>query len=279
MSTPAPARAGERVGSILLAGAGRMGSAMLDGWLAMGIPGQDLTVVDPAPSPELAATCRMEGVSLNPQEIGRPDIVILAVKPQVLDSVVPTLSPIVTAATLLVSVVAGKTMADLQARFPVAEVLVRAMPNTPAAVGRGITGVASQGDLSAAQQDAVDRLLRSIGQVEWLASEADIDAVTAVSGSGPAYVFYLTECLAKAGEAAGLDAQLAGRLARATVEGAGELMYRQPEVGPAILRQNVTSPGGTTAAALDVLSSPDGLAPLMIRAVAAARQRAGELSG
>ncbi len=256
-----------------------MGSAMLDGWLAMGIPGQDLTVVDPAPSAELAANCRTHGVHLNPKQLARPDIVILAVKPQVLDSVVPTLEPIVTAATLLVSVVAGKTMADLRTRFPAAEVVIRAMPNTPAAVGRGITGVASQGDLSNAQRTAVDRLLTSIGQVEWLASEADIDAVTAVSGSGPAYVFYLTECLAKAGEAAGLDAQLAGRLARATVEGAGELMFRQPEVGPAMLRQNVTSPGGTTAAALEVLGSPDGLGPLMVRAVAAARRRAGELSG
>ena len=204
-----------------------MGSAMLDGWLAMGIPGHDMTVVEPAPSPELAATCRTHGIGLNPSSLAGPDILVLAVKPQMLDDVAPTLAPVVTAATLLVSVIAGKTVADLRSRFPAVSVVVRAMPNTPAAVGRGITGVASEGDLSETRRASVDRLLQAIGRVEWLSSEAAIDAVTAVSGSGPAYVFYLTECLAKAGEAAGLDAQLAARLARATVEGAGELMFRQ----------------------------------------------------
>ena len=281
MTSPATAEDGASAstGSILLAGAGRMGQAMLNGWLAMGIRGRCLTVVDPMPSAELAETCRTHEIRLNPDSLITPDILVLAVKPQMLDSVVPALAPIAGPQMLLLSVIAGKTVADLQARFPAVPVLVRAMPNTPAAVGRGITGVACHGPISPGQHAAVDQLLRAIGQVEWLVSEAAIDAVTAVSGSGPAYVFYLTECLAKAGEAAGLDPEMAARLARATVEGAGELMFRQPELTPTVLRQNVTSPAGTTAAGLEVLAAPDGLEPLIRRTVAAAQRRAGELAG
>ena len=281
MTSPGPADGGAATGSILLAGAGRMGQAMLEGWLATGIAGRSLTVVDPFASDDLKALCAAQDIGLNPPLDGRapPDILVLAVKPQMLDAVAPALAPVVGPRTLLVSIIAGKTVGDLSARFPAARVLVRAMPNTPAAVGRGITGVASEGDITAAQRAAVDHLLRAVGQVEWLASEALIDAVTAVSGSGPAYVFYLTECLARAGEAAGLDAGLAARLARATVEGAGELMFRQPDLSPAVLRQNVTSPGGTTAAALDVLAAPDGLDLLVKRTVAAAQRRAHDLSG
>ena len=145
------------------------------------------------------------------------------------------------------------------------------MPNTPAAVGRGITGVAASAATSQAQKDRAHTLLGSIGQVVWLDDEALIDAVTAVSGSGPAYVFYLVECMAKAGEAAGLPADIAIRLARATVEGSGELMFKTPETDAAQLRKNVTSPGGTTAAALDVLMADDGLAPLMTKAIGAAK--------
>ena len=270
-----------RFGSILLVGAGRMGRALLEGWLAMGVEGRDLAVIDPHPSGELEDLCRRCGVALNPPvaDLGPPDILVLAVKPQMLDAAAPSLASTLGPGSLLLSIIAGKTMQDLTARFPAARVLVRAMPNTPAAVGRGITGVAAHGDITAAQRDTVSRLLEAVGRVEWLPSEALIDAVTAVSGSGPAYVFYLTECLAKAGEAAGLEPAVAARLARATVEGAGELMFRQPDLTPASLRQNVTSPAGTTAAALDVLAAPGGLEPLMARTVAAALRRARDLAG
>jgi pyrroline-5-carboxylate reductase len=173
---------------------------------------------------------------------------------------------------------AGKTIADIAHRLPSAAAIVRAMPNTPAAVGRGISGAVAGPGVGAEQRELADRLLSAVGRVEWLPDEALMNAVTAVSGSGPAYVFYLAECLAEAGAAAGLPREIAARLARATVEGAGELMARMP-APPDELRRNVTSPGGTTAAALDVLSAPDGLPRLMRAAVEAARQRAEELSG
>ena len=253
-----------------------MGGALLEGWLARGIAGRRLTVGDPHPAPAITATCAAAGIALNPPlaELAVPDVVVLAVKPQALDAVAPSLAPALGPRTLLLSVIAGKTMHDLATRWPHAGAIVRAMPNTPAAVGRGMTGVVAGAPLSEPQRRMLDRLLRAVGQVEWLPDEAAIDAVTAVSGSGPAYVFFLTECLAKAGEKAGLDAQLAGRLARATVEGAGELMFRTPGTTPETLRQNVTSPGGTTAAALAVLMEPHGLPALMARAVSAAQRRA-----
>ena len=267
--------------SIALVGAGRMGGAMLRGWLDLGIAAERLIVLDPQPSQDIAALCATRGLALNPspESVGEVDIVILAVKPQMLDAVAPGIAPMVGARTLLLSVIAGKTVADLAARLPAAGVIVRAMPNTPAAVGRGITGVATRTPLAAEQRESVDRLLRAVGRVEWLDDEGQIDAVTAVSGSGPAYVFYLAECLAKAGERAGLAPDLALRLARATVEGAGELMYREADVEPAVLRRNVTSPGGTTAAGLEILAGPAGLEELVERTVAAAKRRAEELAG
>lgn len=269
------------IGTILLAGAGKMGGAMLDGWISTGIDGRTVTVVDPQPSEALRTSCAERGIALNPPiaEIVSPDTLVLAVKPQALDAVAPAIAPLIGPTTLLLSVIAGKTMQDLAVRLPAARVIVRAMPNTPAAVGRGITGVVANGRLTDAQHRAVDRLLGAVGRIEPLESEDQIDAVTAVSGSGPAYVFYLTECLAKAGQAAGLDPALAARLARATVEGAGELMFRSPDVEPGVLRQNVTSPGGTTAAALDVLTGSVGLEDLIGRAVLAAQKRARDLAG
>ncbi len=279
--TAAPSETATVAGSILLAGAGKMGGALLEGWLALGIEGRRVTVVDPHPTEALEASCGAAGVALNPPpgQIAVPDVLVLAVKPQALDMVAPSIAPAIGPQTLLLSVIAGKTMRDLAARLPHAAVILRAMPNTPAAVGRGITGVVANGPLSEAQRQLIDRLLQAVGRVEWLASEDLIDAVTAVSGSGPAYVFFLTECLAKAGEEAGLDAELARRLARATVEGAGELMFRTPGTTPEILRRNVTSPGGTTAAALEVLMGPQGMPPLVSRAVAAAQRRAKDLAG
>ena len=264
--------------SLTLVGAGKMGGAMLLGWLKLGLAAKRAFVVEPFPSEELKALCVATGVTLNgaPQQ---SDVVVLATKPQMLDSAAATLVPLVGPKSLVISILAGKTIANLQARLPHTQALVRAMPNTPAAVGRGITGVFATDAVSPGQRDITTQLLGAIGRVEWVESEDQIDMVTAVSGSGPAYVFYLAECLAKAGEAAGLPAELAARLARATVEGAGELMFQEPQTAPSQLRINVTSPGGTTAAALEVLMADAGLAALMARAVAAAKRRAAELSG
>lgn len=267
--------------SLTLVGAGRMGSAMLSGWLAMGLRGDAIAILEPAPYAELIALCAAKGVALNPAPAAQApaEALILAVKPQMLDSAAPSLGKLIGPGTLVVSILAGKRIADIVGRLPGASAVVRAMPNTPAAIGRGVTGVAASPAVSDRQRAMTDALLGAVGSVEWLDSEDLIDAVTAVSGSGPAYVFYLTEALAKAGEAAGLPSDLAMRLARATVEGSGELMRQSSEIPPAKLRENVTSPGGTTAAALAVLMAGDGLEPLMRDAVAAALRRAGELSG
>ena len=265
--------------TLALAGAGKMGGAMLAGWQALGLKGAGVCVIDPMPSPEMAALCAKGGFALNPAAPAAPEVLVLAIKPQMLDAAAPALEALAGLDTLLISIIAGKTVANLRARFPRAGAIVRAMPNTPAAVGRGVTGAFASKGMTAAQKASADTLFAAIGGVVWVEDEGLIDAVTAVSGSGPAYVFYLTECLAEAGEAQGLPSDLAMRLARATVEGAGELMFRDAASAPAALRKNVTSPGGTTAAALEVLMAAGGLAPLMTRAVAAARRRAGELSG
>ncbi|MDB5510448.1 MAG: pyrroline-5-carboxylate reductase [Hyphomicrobiales bacterium] len=267
--------------SLALVGAGRMGTAMLQGWLAMGLPADAVSIFEPAPSPDLMALCSDKGLRLNPslQQTSAPDVLVLAIKPQMLDAAAPGLAPLAGKGTLVLSILAGKRIADLAARFPLAAAIVRTMPNTPAAIGRGISGVAANAAVTECQRGFTTALLGAVGQVEWLADECLIDAVTAVSGSGPAYVFLLAESLAKAGEAAGLPADLALRLARATVEGSGELMRLSPGTPPSTLRENVTSPGGTTAAALAVLMGAEGLDPLMRDAVAAALRRAGELSG
>jgi pyrroline-5-carboxylate reductase len=178
----------------------------------------------------------------------------------------------------VLSILAGKTIAGIKGALPGSQAVVRAMPNLAASIGRGATGAYASPGASVRQRAMAGALLAGNGLVEWVGSEDLIDAVTAVSGSGPAYVFHLVECLAQAGIAAGLEAEVARRLAQATVEGAGELM-RTSGLDPAILRRNVTSPGGTTAAALEVLMAEDGLGPLMCRAVEAAKRRAGELAG
>ncbi len=267
--------------SLILVGAGRMGSAMLSGWLAMGLPGKAIAIIEPAPSPELTALCAANGVRLGTDAtgLGAAEVVILAVKPQMLDAAAPSLAALIGPDTLIVSILAGKTIANIAARLPGASAMVRAMPNTPAAIGRGITGVAASPAVTPRQRQMADALLGAVGAVEWLSNESLIDAVTAVSGSGPAYVFLLAESLARAGEAAGLPADLAARLARATIEGSGELMRLSPDVAPSKLRENVTSPGGTTAAALGILMGEEGLDRPMKDAVLAALRRAGELSG
>jgi pyrroline-5-carboxylate reductase len=265
-------------GTILLVGAGKMGSALLEGWLALGIAPNRLAVIEPQPSGNITALAS-QGLNLNPPP--HPDhevaAVVIAVKPQVAPQVMPTLVPLVGAATVVVSIMAGRTLHFLGTALPRAA-LVRAMPNTPAAVGRGITVAVPNACVSAAQRDLVHALLSAVGAVEWINDEALMDAVTALSGSGPAYVFLLAETMAHAGCAAGLPPLLAEALARATVAGSGELLHRS-RLDAATLRQNVTSPGGTTAAALDVLMARDGLQELMTKAIAAAAKRSHELAG
>jgi pyrroline-5-carboxylate reductase len=265
--------------SLVLVGAGKMGGAMLDGWLAMGLPASAVTVVDPAPSPELVACSARTGLTLNPSSppADAPEVLVLGIKPQMLDAAAAGIGAFVGPSTLVVSILAGKTAANIRTRLPAAAV-VRAMPNLPASVGRGMTGAFADPGTSPMQRETAAALLSAIGRVEWVEDEGLIDAVTAVSGSGPAYVFLMVECLAAAGRAEGLPEDVALRLARATVEGAGELLFRS-DLGADILRRNVTSPGGTTAAALDVLMAEDGMEPLMRKAVAAARRRAEQLSG
>jgi pyrroline-5-carboxylate reductase len=266
--------------TIVFVGAGKMGSALLSG-LTSGAGGAKVLVLEPSPSPEAERICREKGFELRASASAQDapaDVLLLAVKPQALDAAAPAIAPLVGSKTLVVSILAGKRIADLAARLP-AGAFVRAMPNTPAAIGRGVSGAYASEEASAEQRAIAQTLLSAGGAVEWVDDEKLIDAVTAVSGSGPAYVFYLTECLAAAGVAAGLPEELSMRLARATVSGAGELMRRSEQSSPAVLRENVTSPGGTTAAALAVLMADDGMGPLLQRAVEAARRRAGELSG
>lgn len=265
--------------SLVLVGAGKMGGSMLEGWLKVGMKPSGVTVIDPRPSEEMARFCTEKGIALNPADLSAPEVLVLAIKPQMLGEAAPAVNGYLGPRTLIISILAGKTIGDLKSRLPAASAIVRAMPNLPASIGRGATGAATNPEVSEEQRLTADALLSSNGIVEWLPSEDLIDAVTAVSGSGPAYVFHLVECLAEAGAAAGLPADLAGRLARATVTGAGELLF-QSELPPATLRQNVTSPGGTTAAALEVLMrDQDGLKGLMREAVAAAKRRAEELAG
>ena len=266
-------------GPIVLIGAGNMGGAMLSGWLKSGISGSSVIVIDPGPSPAMAALIADNGAR---HETSAPDgvkasVIFVAVKPQVVDQVLPPLKGLVGPETVVVSVAAGKTIANLESHLGEAAT-VRAMPNTPAMIGRGVTGAFANNRVSETQRDFVHALLKVSGPVEWVATEGDIDAVTAVSGSGPAYVFYLVECMAEAGRKAGLPADLAMRLARETVAGAGELLHQSPD-DASRLRQNVTSPGGTTAAALAVLMAEDGMQPLFDKAIAAARTRAEELAG
>jgi pyrroline-5-carboxylate reductase len=265
-------------GTILLAGAGKMGSAMLEGWLALGLSPENVAVIEPQPSRDILALSE-RGLRLNPARDAAGDVaaVVIAVKPQVADEALPALVTFVGGTTVVVSIMAGRTLQFLADSLPRAA-LVRAMPNTPAAIGRGITVAVANARVSDEQRALVDALLSAVGVVEWIADEALMDAVTALSGSGPAYVFLLAETMARAGTVAGLPAALAATLARATVAGAGELLNRSP-LDPATLRQNVTSPGGTTAAALEVLMGEGGLERLMSEAIAAATKRSRDLAG
>jgi pyrroline-5-carboxylate reductase len=265
-------------GLLVLVGAGKMGGALLEGWLQLGLDPRQVAVLEPQPAPSIAALAD-RGVRLNPQPQALQNVaaIVVAVKPQIAPQAVPALAPLVSASTVVVSIMAGRTLAFLAGALARPCALVRAMPNTPAAIGRGIT-VAVARNADAAQRQLAHRLLAATGAVEWVDDESLMDAVTAVSGSGPAYVFLLAEALAQAGVAAGLPPALAAKLARDTVAGSGELLHRSP-LDAATLRKNVTSPGGTTAAALAVLMNDNGLAALMEKAVAAATARSRELAG
>jgi pyrroline-5-carboxylate reductase len=268
----------DRLG-LLLVGCGKMGGAMLEGWLQRRIVDR-VAIVEPHAASTAAFRDR-PGVAVHADlgEIGafKPGVVVFATKPQVMDKVVPAYRSLATPRTVFLSIAAGKTIGFFENALGAVPV-IRAMPNTPAQIGRGITVACPNRHVDAAQRAQAAALLAAVGEVGWVDDEALIDAVTAVSGSGPAYVFLLAECLAEAGAAAGLPPDLAMQLARATVSGAGELLHQSSEPA-ATLRQNVTSPAGTTAAALSVLMADDGLRPLMIKAVAAAAKRSRELAG
>jgi pyrroline-5-carboxylate reductase len=279
MSAASPAAA--KAGTLILVGCGQMGSAMLRGWLARGAA-ERFIVVEPAGAQ--AALAEASGIGAvgwhrAADELPSgllPDAVVFAVKPQLIDAVVPAYRRWVRPQTLFLSIAAGTTIAGL-ARHLGEAAIVRSMPNTPAAIGRAITVACPNPRVSATQRELCDALLAAIGESTWVEDEALMDAVTAVSGSGPAYVFLLIEALAEAGARVGLPGDLALNLARATVAGAGELARLSAET-PAKLRENVTSPGGTTRAALDILMAENGLAPLLDRAVAAATARSRELA-
>lgn len=268
-------------GPVLLAGAGKMGGALLEGLLAQGLDPASVIVQEPNLPSDVAAHLAKRGVRAEarvdalPQA---PSVILVAVKPQVMDAVFPDLAKLAGQSTLVISIAAGRTIAGFETHLPPNSAVVRAMPNTPAAIGRGITVCVANAAVTDAQRSLCESFLSSVGEVCWVDNETLMDAVTAVSGSGPAYVFLLAEYLAKAGTAAGLDEATARRLANATVAGSGELLHRSG-LDPKTLRENVTSPGGTTAAALSVLMAEgQGLEPLLTRAVAAATARGRELA-
>lgn len=271
-------------GGVLLVGCGKMGGALLDGWIEGGRDPGSVVVVEPSAAVFARATASAPAGILryaSPHEISgayHPEIVVLAVKPQSMDEVAPNYRRFADDGAVILSIAAGRTIDYFHDALGKKAAIVRAMPNTPAAIGRGITGVIGNAYVSARHHALCEALLAAVGEVVWLTDEEQIDIVTAVSGSGPAYVFLLAEVLAAAGIRAGLPAELAQRLARVTVSGSGELLHQSAESAEQ-LRRNVTSPNGTTAAALAVLMAEPGLKELMEKAVAAATNRSRELAG
>ncbi len=254
---------------------------MLAGWLASSHDPKAITVIDPKPNPAMAELIEKHGVrhETSADKAAAPDLIIVAVKPQLMEVVLPGLVSLVTSENALLSVAAGTPISKLAAPFEaVSPRIIRAMPNTPAMVQRGITVCVGNEGVTKAQREMVSGVLLAVGKVEWVNDEVLMDAVTGVSGSGPAYIFHLAEALAAAGVKAGLSPELANVLAQETVSGAGELM-RQSDLSPTTLRENVTSPNGTTAAALEVLMGEEGFPQLLERAVAAATKRSKELAG
>lgn len=264
------------LGPVMLVGAGKMGLALARGWLDGGFPANNLVLVDPVPSDDAKALAAEHGIVINSEAAGlTPNVLVLAVKPQIISSVLERLLPVVGTNTLVLSIAAGISIATLAEGLQTGRI-IRTMPNTPAQLGKGITGAVAGPDVEPADRANADTLLAAAGKVVWFDNEAELDTVTAVSGSGPAYVFNLVEALASAGVAQGLPEHVAMQLARQTIIGAAALLEADP-AHASVLRQNVTSPNGTTAAALSVLMADDGLEPLMARAVEAARKRSEEL--
>jgi pyrroline-5-carboxylate reductase len=263
------------VGPVALIGAGKMGLALAKGWIAGGLPPRALMLVDPEPSDAATRFAVEHGVALSGKLEASPKVLVLAVKPQVAGPVMAGLQPRVTGDTLAISIAAGISIASLAAGLGT-ERVIRTMPNTPAQLGKGMTGAVAGPGLRTGDRETADALLAAAGEVVWFDEERAIDAVTSVSGSGPAYVFHLVEALAAAGEKQGLNAEQAMLLARQTIIGAAALLEADPSPA-STLRENVTSPNGTTAAALAVLMAPDGLGALVDKAVAAARKRSEEL--
>ncbi len=278
MTTISPDTAISFTGALVLVGAGKMGDALLRGWLGRGLPGRQIVIFEPAPSAELLALATEQAIRLNPAVTDVTDaaVLVLAVKPQAMQDVLPRFIPLTRDGALVLSIAAGKPVRFFEQVFTGAAI-VRAMPNTPAAIGQGMSVLCANARVTPAQRGLATALLGAVGEVAWIDDEALMDPVTAVSGSGPAYVFLLIEALAQAGEKAGLDMALAYRLALTTVKGAGALAA-QSDLPASTLRENVTSPGGTTAAALEVLMRPDGLPSLMDEAIAAAARRSRELA-
>jgi pyrroline-5-carboxylate reductase len=264
-------------GGLVLAGAGKMVGAMLTGWLARGIDPKNVSVIEPEPSKAINALAR-RGLAINAErERGGAAVIVVAVKPQIAAEALPALKARAGKSTLMLSIMAGRPLRFLGEAFGAGAAIVRAMPNLPASIGRGIAVAVANKNVTKAQRTLAENLLAATGTVEWVEEEKWLDAVTAVSGSGPAYVFLLAETLAEAAVSAGLPKDLAAKLARETIAGAGELL-RQSPLDAATLRQNVTSPGGTTAAALDVLMGPGGFETLVTTAVAMATRRSRELA-
>lgn len=265
---------------LVLIGAGNMGGAMLKGWIDRGLPGDQVQVVDPAPNETIQDFCKAHGIALVPAADALPGpagLLLLAVKPQLMTTLLPELKGLTRPGGLIISIAAGTTLATLEAALGSAGSLVRVMPNTPAQVGRSISVAVSNKALTPRDREVLTTLLQAIGGVAFVDDEAHMDAVTALSGSGPAYVFHLVEAMTAAGIAAGLSPDLADILARQTIAGAGELVH-QSTLPASLLREQVTSPGGTTAAGLDILmDASQGLTPLMTKTVAAAKKRSQEL--
>lgn len=265
---------GTGIDRLVLLGCGKMGGALLEGWLARGLEPQQVTVIDPQPSDWLN-DLTSQGLTLNPDRLEEATVAVIAVKPQMMDDATPVLKPLAEQGTMFVSIAAGTPIRAFEKMFGDDVAIVRAMPNTPAAIGRGVSALVGNDQAETDHLDLAEALMKAVGQTVRLDSEDQMDAVTGLSGSGPAYVFHLVEALAEAGEAEGLDRGLATTLARATVSGAGALLDRSDDSAET-LRENVTSPGGTTAAGLSVLMAQ--LPELMRRTVGAAAARGRELA-
>jgi pyrroline-5-carboxylate reductase len=264
--------------SVVLVGAGNMGGAMLKGWLNNGLKPANIAVIDPDVSERFKSTFSKSRIwhAETPAGITPPDVLVLAIKPQMMAQVLPTLGDLIKENTVVVSVAAGTTLSTLTDAFGDVAA-IRVMPNTPSLVLRGMSVGCANSLTSEIQRENVNSLMNAVGKIEWVDDEKLIDAVTAVSGSGPAYVFHLAECMAQAGVKAGLPEELAMTLAVQTVSGAGELLLMSDDE-PETLRKNVTSPNGTTAAALEVLMGEGGMSELLAKAIMAAKKRSEELS-